>query len=259
MPPIVPPDPPVNSPRAARRRPKVQGVYLITNAVTRETYIGSTVDLARRWQTHRQNLKTGKRKNPRMQEAWDRDGADAFSCALVEAVPNEPDLADRELFHFERLHPAYNISATAFRPATGRQKTDDDDESRFFRSVIQRPDNCWEWTGRVTRRGNTDPTIQFITNKGALQARRWAYERFMGPLDSETYLRRACALDTCVNPVHMKAGPRLQDTCKHGHAMTPENTRLFIFKGYNARECRACKKATWRATRARKQAAKAAL
>ena len=33
--------------------PRTQGIYIITNTVTAEMYIGSSVDIARRWSDHR--------------------------------------------------------------------------------------------------------------------------------------------------------------------------------------------------------------
>ncbi len=33
--------------------PRTQGIYIITNTVTAETYIGSSVDIAERWSDHR--------------------------------------------------------------------------------------------------------------------------------------------------------------------------------------------------------------
>ncbi len=38
--------------------PRTQGIYIIMNMVTAETYIGSSVDIAERWSDHRWHLKT---------------------------------------------------------------------------------------------------------------------------------------------------------------------------------------------------------
>jgi len=39
--------------------PRIQGVYKITNVRTTETYIGSSVDITRRWADHRRELRLG--------------------------------------------------------------------------------------------------------------------------------------------------------------------------------------------------------
>ena len=36
--------------------PRTQGIYIITNTVTAETYIGSSIDIARRWSDRRRGL-----------------------------------------------------------------------------------------------------------------------------------------------------------------------------------------------------------
>ncbi len=35
--------------------PRTQGIYMITNTVTGETYIGSSIDIARRWPDYRRD------------------------------------------------------------------------------------------------------------------------------------------------------------------------------------------------------------
>jgi len=36
--------------------PRTQGIYIITNTVTADTYIGSSVDIAKRWPEYRREL-----------------------------------------------------------------------------------------------------------------------------------------------------------------------------------------------------------
>jgi len=66
--------------------PRIQGVYVITNAKSAETYIGSSIDIARRWSDHRRELFTNRHKNALLQAAYDRNGVDAFVIATLEPV-----------------------------------------------------------------------------------------------------------------------------------------------------------------------------
>ena len=75
---------------------RTQGIYIITNMVTAETYIGSSVDIARRWSDHRRELKTNRHKNALLQAAYDRDGLNVFHLGVLEHVEQVEQLLCRE-------------------------------------------------------------------------------------------------------------------------------------------------------------------
>ena len=61
------------------------GVYLIRNLHTGDVYVGSTsVTIARRWAQHRNDLRGGQHRNPWLQRAWNKYGADMFAWEVLE-------------------------------------------------------------------------------------------------------------------------------------------------------------------------------
>ncbi len=93
------------------------GVYCITNAVNGKVYVGSAVDLRRRWKDHRSKLISGSHRNRYLAASWQKYGADAFVFEVLEHVEPEA-LVVREQFWIDALHACrrgsgYNLSPTA--------------------------------------------------------------------------------------------------------------------------------------------------
>ena len=74
---------------------------------------------------------------------------------------------------------------------------------RFWLKVARRgPDECWLWTGAVTRRGYGE-----FRNK---QASRVAWALTVGPIGDGLEIAHICGLRRCVNPDHLAALTHLQ-------------------------------------------------
>lgn len=73
-------------------------VYAITNTVTGKVYIGSTVNVARRFGVHKKALLAGKHHSPLLQNAWNKYGSAAFTFDVVEEVDDDLFLLPREQF-----------------------------------------------------------------------------------------------------------------------------------------------------------------
>lgn len=85
----------------------VSGVYVMTNTVTGEQYVGSSRHVRLRVRTHRVYLLRGIHPNDALQEAVDTHGWNAFHVALLEeAEPNE--LVGLENYYIRTFAPAYN-------------------------------------------------------------------------------------------------------------------------------------------------------
>lgn len=93
----------------------------------------------------------------------------------------------------------------------------------------------------------------FNLNGKVVQAHRFNYERFRGPIPPGLVLDHLCRNPACVNPEHLEPvtdrenlrrgmGPSMvtfrTNRCKRGHDLTPENTYRRPDTG--TRQCRAC-------------------
>lgn len=67
------------------------GIYRI-DGPTGGIYIGSAVNLQRRWRSHKQRLNNGVHHAKHLQNAWSKYGSDAFTFSVVEFVDNPSDL-----------------------------------------------------------------------------------------------------------------------------------------------------------------------
>jgi hypothetical protein len=90
------------------------GIYAIRHIESGKLYVGSSSNIASRWQTHRWALGRGIHHSRHLQNAWDKYGADAFVFEVLQAVENPDDLIRTEQEHldrtgsFRRTH-GYNI------------------------------------------------------------------------------------------------------------------------------------------------------
>ena len=94
------------------------GIYCIRNALTGRCYVGSAVELGRRWRLHRRHLRNGNHHSYALQAAWKADGEDFFDFSVLEFVDHPLKLIEREQFWIDKLRAlhtidGYNISPTA--------------------------------------------------------------------------------------------------------------------------------------------------
>lgn len=102
-------------------------IYQITNMVNGKYYIGSAESFARREWQHKYDLKRGAHKNPRLQAAWNKYGADAFVFEVIEVVA-----PDRASFDVENTYlikcvghvNCYNINSDAHKPRLGQKHSE---------------------------------------------------------------------------------------------------------------------------------------
>ena len=88
------------------------GIYQITNRTNGKRYIGSAVNIRKRWQEHLSTLRRGRHYNRHLQRAFTRYGETAFLFDVLESA--EPEvLIVREQHYLDTLKPEYNIAFTA--------------------------------------------------------------------------------------------------------------------------------------------------
>lgn len=94
------------------------GVYKITCTANGKAYIGSALDILRRWRKHRLDASRGQHKNIRIQNAWNKYGASVFVFEVMEHC--EPQkLVEREQFWMDSLDvtnpdKGFNIKLLAY-------------------------------------------------------------------------------------------------------------------------------------------------
>lgn len=88
------------------------GIYQIKNELNGKLYIGSSVNIERRWRVHLAGLRLGWHHNPHLQAAFRKYGEQAFAFSVLECVASL-ELIDREQHYLDTLLPEYNISAVA--------------------------------------------------------------------------------------------------------------------------------------------------
>jgi group I intron endonuclease len=89
------------------------GIYIIKNKVTGDSYVGSaSVCFKSRWGYHTRDLRANKHHSPRLQNSWNKYGADSFEFSILEECGPEVCIA-REQFYLDTLRPELNICKIA--------------------------------------------------------------------------------------------------------------------------------------------------
>lgn len=94
----------------------ISGIYRIVNTVTNRTYIGSSVDIGRRLNTHRDDLVKRRHGNKHLLASWVKHGPSAFvfeplaECKRVELAQREQRFIDA---YFHHNLPLYNQKPSA--------------------------------------------------------------------------------------------------------------------------------------------------
>lgn len=91
---------------------KISGIYEIVNTVNGHRYIGSAVNIDKRWREHLLQLKKHTHHSVYLQRAWDKHGSSCFTFSVIEHCVKE-QLIDREQFYINAFSPEYNICKIA--------------------------------------------------------------------------------------------------------------------------------------------------
>lgn len=85
------------------------GIYMFFNKINKKSYIGSTINLPRRFIHHI----SGVSSNKVLQSAFKKYGFSNFFFVVLELVNREKELLLREQFFLNLFKPDYNLSPTA--------------------------------------------------------------------------------------------------------------------------------------------------
>lgn len=131
-----------------------------------------------------------------------------------------------------------------------------DPVARFW-SFVDKTDTCWFWIGTRsdTGYGSLPPYVN---------AHRFAYETFVGPIPKGLEIDHLCRVRACVNPAHLEAVTHQENVRRGaasgfrcGHPYTIENS-YFRPDNPTTRQCRVCIRRRSDELQARRQAARVA-
>lgn len=84
------------------------GIYMLTNKITKEIYIGQSINLSNRFKNYINLSYIKSKENLRISKALIKYGYSNFSLTILEYC-NNSDLQAREQYYFDKLNPQYNI------------------------------------------------------------------------------------------------------------------------------------------------------
>lgn len=108
----------------------VSGVYLITNTINGKIYVGSSIKIRNRMNTHVSHMNKNKHDNRYLQNSWNKYGSDNFTFSVIEILTNVEKLIEREQYWIDKLNACdknvgYNILPLAGSFA-GRVQSDEE-------------------------------------------------------------------------------------------------------------------------------------
>jgi group I intron endonuclease len=87
----------------------IGGIYAIVHPESGRLYIGSSVNVRKRLNSHRRKLELEKHDNIILQGIWNKYGKDSLFCCLVEIVSERRTLLEREQYWMDAVNPSINI------------------------------------------------------------------------------------------------------------------------------------------------------
>lgn len=101
---------------------RIGHIYAIKCLANGRCYIGSSIEVDRRFYLHKRDLDAGVHHSPRLQAAWVKYGASGFSFDIVEQVDDVLFLLPREQFWMWRNEGVLlNCAETAYSPAGSKR------------------------------------------------------------------------------------------------------------------------------------------
>lgn len=110
------------------------GVYKITNLVTNDFYIGSSIELKRRFSAHKRSLIKGTSSCTYLQNTWNKYGQDNFKFTIEAFCPKEYT-RKLEQFFIDTFNPKYNIVTKVLEVNSRDRKVVNIDTNEQFNSI----------------------------------------------------------------------------------------------------------------------------
>jgi group I intron endonuclease len=100
---------------------KISGIYKIVNEINGKYYVGSSINVYRRWNEHRSELKRNIHKNQYLQNSWNKYGENNFKFIIIEIVDSQKLLTVEQKYLDEvNKNVSYNIGSDATSSFLGK-------------------------------------------------------------------------------------------------------------------------------------------
>ena len=160
--------------------PSTSGVYVIVCLITRKVYVGSSVCIRKRFNTHVHHLRRGSHSSRYLQRAWNKYGASAFECRVLDDCAPEDRIQWEQQYIdlYQSANPryGYNLNPIA-KDQTGRKWTPEQLQrasasqtgKKASEETKQKHRQAWEKNGdtwRMQRREKHGLTYDLISPDG---------------------------------------------------------------------------------------------
>lgn len=152
------------------------GVYKIINLITEKVYVGSAVDIERRWCEHKRGLNYNRHHSHKLQNSANKHGIENFIFELIEECDKEL-LIEREQYWMDLLCSVvngYNVAPTAGN-CLGRVHSEKSKikMSNYWKEYWKTHDNF--------NKGKTQETSKETRDKLSKAFKGRSYEELYGP------------------------------------------------------------------------------
>jgi len=94
------------------------GIYIIKNKLNNKIYIGSSLNIEKRWKDHKYYLNNNKHHSILLQRSWALHGEEQFEFCILEVIEHQKDLLLREQYYLDLYKSflpenGYNVCPTA--------------------------------------------------------------------------------------------------------------------------------------------------
>lgn len=103
-----------------KKRPRICGVYKITNILNGDCYIGSSFDCIKRLNNHKSYLKCNTHRNAHLQRAYNKYCLENFTFEIIEECEKSEDIITKlensyitKYAQYDKPYPAYNNRSDA--------------------------------------------------------------------------------------------------------------------------------------------------
>lgn len=119
---------------------KNSGVYIVKNIITGDFYIGSSVNLSRRLNDHRNKLSKNKHHNILLQRSYNKYGVHSFSFSIVCHCDINLILYLEQQYILS-MKPTYNIAESTSAPMLGKRHSEESRNKMELRQVFRGKDH----------------------------------------------------------------------------------------------------------------------